>query len=177
MTKKELRTVIAARKKEYGIDVKRQKSNHIIEKLVNTEEFQKAQSVLCYWSMPDEVFTHDFVAKLAQDKRFFLPVVSGDVLLIREFAGVENLTEGTSFSILEPVSNIKEVSIEDIDLVVVPGVAFDLNGGRLGRGKGFYDKLLAHATAYKIGVCFDFQLVDKVPRGEYDILMDNIIFA
>ena len=176
-TKKELRAVMAAKKKAYAEDIKRLKSKQISEKLLYTDEYRQAENILCYWSMSDEVSTHEFVIEAARNKRVFLPVVSGNILLIREFTGVENLVEGTSFSIPEPDFDTEEIEIRDIDLVIVPGVAFDLGGGRLGRGKGFYDKLLAGADVYKIGICFDFQLVDEIPRDEHDVLMDKLFFG
>lgn len=169
--------MVAARKKTYSLEERSEKSKQIIEKLTDTFEYKNAQTVLCYWSMPDEVFTHDFVVAAAQNKRIFLPVVDGDILRIREFRGVEDLSQGSSFSILEPGESAPEGGIEQIDLVVVPGVAFDLQGGRLGRGKGFYDKLLSDAHVYKIGICFDFQLIDQVPRDAFDILMDKVLFG
>lgn len=169
--------MVAARKKTYSLEERSEKSKQIIEKLTDTFQYKNAQTVLCYWSMPDEVFTHDFVEAAAQDKRIFLPVVDGDILRIREFRGVEDLSQGSSFSILEPGESAPEGGIEQIDLVVVPGVAFDLQGGRLGRGKGFYDKLLSDTHVYKIGICFDFQLIDQVPRDTFDILMDKVLFG
>lgn len=176
-TKKELRATISARKKECCMQLKRQKSAEIFEKLKNNERFRSAGTVLCYWSMPDEVHTHDFVAGAAGGKRLLLPVVSGDDLLIREFTGLSGMVEGEAFAIPEPDCNSKEVGIEEIDLVIVPGVAFDAGGGRMGRGKGYYDRLLRGCGAYKIGVCFDFQIVDDVPKDEHDVPMDEIISA
>ncbi len=176
-TKHELRALIAARKREYSSEVKKQKSEQIIKKLIETDEYKNARSILCYWSMSDEVQTHDFIVKAAQEKRVYLPVVAGDILLIREFFEIKNLTKGSSFSILEPDENANEIGLNQIDLVVVPGIAFDLNGGRLGRGKGFYDKLLTTANVCKIGICFDFQLMEDVPKDEFDVLMNKVIFG
>ena len=63
---------------------------------------------------------------------------------------------------------------EKIDLILVPGMAFDAMGNRLGRGKGYYDKVLRHTPAYKIGVCFDFQFLKAVPTEAHDVRMDNV---
>ena len=81
ITKKELRTIISARKKEYNPEAKKRKSEQIIEQLIDMEEYKNARSILCYWSMPDEVCTHDFVVKFACEKRIYLPVVVGDTKL------------------------------------------------------------------------------------------------
>ncbi|MDE3068205.1 MAG: 5-formyltetrahydrofolate cyclo-ligase [Verrucomicrobiota bacterium] len=79
------------------------------------------------------------------------------------------------FGIREPAANCAEIPLEDLDLVLVPGVAFDLNGRRLGRGKGFYDRLLADCPAWRIGLAFDEQIVDQVPAEERDVKMDWIL--
>lgn len=177
-TKRELRALMSARKKEYDMDVKKEKSAEIFRQLQATDQFRNAQNILCYWSLSDEVHTHLFVPEIARaGKRVFLPVVAGDDLLIREFTASESLVEGGSFAIPEPDVNAAEVSIREIDLVIVPGVAFDRRGARMGRGKGFYDRLLTGAEVAKIGVCFDFQLVEEVPTDDHDVMMDGVIFA
>ena len=80
-----------------------------------------------------------------------------------------------AFGILEPTGKLF-TDYEKIDVVVVPGMAFDKEGHRLGRGKGYYDRFLAKIrNTYKIGLCFPWQLVDNVPTDEHDILMDEIM--
>lgn len=177
ITKKELRKLISSKKKEYSVEAKLEKSKAIFEKVRQIKEFQDAKRVLCYWSMPDEVPTHDFVIEASAEKEIYLPVVSGDDLLIRKFNGTDTMEEGTFATLFEP-SREEDIDINDVDLVLVPGVAFDLSGNRMGRGKGFYDRLLAKAkNIYKIGICFDFQLVDYVPTDEFDVLMDKVVFG
>lgn len=176
ITKSELRKLISNKKKEYSVDAKLEKSRDIFEQVHQIKEFQGAKRVLCYWSMPDEVPTHDFVIEISADKEIFLPVVSGDDLLIRKFTGTDNMEEGVFATLFEP-SNTEDININDVDLVLVPGVAFDLSGRRMGRGKGFYDRLLTNTSIYKIGICFDFQLVERVPTDENDILMNKVVFG
>lgn len=138
------------------------------------EVFKEARTVLAYWSMDDEVFTHDFVCKWAEMKTILLPCVRGEELDIRYFDGKENLCPGEGYAIPEPVGALF-TDLKQIDLVLVPGVAFDREGNRLGRGKGYYDRILKQTPAYKIGLCFDFQLLDCVPTEEHDIKMDRVI--
>lgn len=176
ITKSELRKLISNRKKEYSVDIKIEKSKAIFKQVRQLKEFQEAKKVLCYWSMPDEVPTHDFVIEISGNKEIYLPVVSGDDLLIRKFTGTDNMEEGVFATLFEP-NHTENINIKDIDLVLVPGVAFDLSGRRMGRGKGFYDRLLANTNVYKLGICFDFQLVEYVPTDERDILMDKVIFG
>ena len=112
------------------------------------------------------------VARYYQKKRLLLPVVKGEELELKEFQG--QLHEGT-FGIQEPEGETFE-AFDQIELVVVPGMAFDKEGKPLGRGKGFYDRLLPKLTnAKKIGICFPYQLVDTVPTDAQDIPMDKII--
>lgn len=180
LIKKSIRKEISALKKEIPLEKKIERSAPILDKLESYPDFIKAQNILFYWSMNDEVHTHITVQRLAAHKNIFLPVVDGDDLLIKKFNGVETLVAGESFAIPEPSVDAEETSIENIDLVVVPGVAFDRQGGRMGRGKGFYDRMFSKVTKkeqtpVKIGVCFDFQLIDSVPKEPHDELMNTII--
>ena len=180
LIKKSIRKAISAMKKEIPLEKKIERSAPIIEKLERLPDFIKAQNILFYWSMNDEVHTHIAVQKCSTEKNIFLPVVDGEDLLIKKFNGVETLVAGESFAIPEPSVDADETSLENIDLVVVPGVAFDRQGGRMGRGKGFYDRMFGkitdkEKTPIKIGVCFDFQLVSDVPKEPHDELMNTII--
>jgi len=84
------------------------------------------------------------------------------------------MKKGQSFGILEPEGE-SFTELQDIDLIIVPGVAFDKNNNRLGRGKAYYDKLLNYVNCHKYGVCFDFQLVPNVPADQHDVKMDKVI--
>ena len=124
--------------------------------------------------MSDEVFTHDFIQKFYKTKKIILPVVDGENLILKEFTGVSNMTEGVSYGIMEPAGETF-TEIEKIDLIITPGVAFDKSGNRLGRGKAYYDKLLKSTNAFKVGVCFNFQFLDWVPTDMHDIKMDLVL--
>ena len=107
-----------------------------------------------------------------QEKRIILPTVVGDDIIPVELSENTGFAVG-DFNILEPQN---EPYQGDYDLIVVPGVAFDKNGNRLGRGRGYYDRFLCqHQAVTKIGICFDFQLVDEIPTEPTDIKMDEII--
>ena len=136
--------------------------------------FRAAQTVLLYYSLPDEVDTHAFIGRWSGVKRILLPVVADDGLLLRQCSNTTELALGR-YGIAEPIGT-DFTDYASIDLAVVPGVAFDLQGNRLGRGKGYYDRLLPGLTrAYKIGICFPYQLVNTVPADAHDIRMDEII--
>ncbi len=109
------------------------------------------------------------------DRCWLHPRVTGHDLT---FHSGENLTPG-AFSILEPATGSPEIPLQEIDAFLCPGLAFDKNGGRLGRGRGFYDRMLAQArpNALKIGICFDFQLVPHTFSEAHDIPMNMILAA
>lgn len=123
--------------------------------------------------MKDEVQTHSFIEKWSRTKRIVLPVVVGDVLELRLYTDANDLAIGP-YGIAEPIGE-PFTDYAAIQLVVVPGVAFDAEGHRLGRGKGYYDKLLPLIAAPKIGICFPFQLIEEVPAEPFDICMDAVI--
>lgn len=174
MEKKEIRKQIRELKKQYSLEEKKQKSKSVWELVEQDEHFRDARIVLAYWSMEDEVFTHDFVCKWAESKTFLLPCVRGEELDIRYFDGKDKLCPGEGYAIPEPVGQLFS-AFDKIDLILVPGVAFDGFANRLGRGKGYYDKILKQTSAYKLGVCFDFQMLAQVPTEKHDIRMDRVI--
>ena len=146
----------------------------MLSKLENHPAFRQAHTILLYYSLPDEVQTHEFVERWSREKQIILPVVKGDELELRQYTGPQDLQKG-SFGIEEPTGELYDTP-EQIELTIVPGVSFDRNGNRLGRGKGYYDRLLPRIpSAYKAGICFPFQLVEEVPAEPFDIRMDEII--
>ncbi|MCB2197246.1 MAG: 5-formyltetrahydrofolate cyclo-ligase [Bacteroidetes bacterium] len=172
--KKALRKTIREVKKRYSIQEKISKSETILKKIEQLDVFLQSKIVMVYWSMPDEVHTHDFILKWYNKKTIILPVVKDDELELRVFTGIENMSVGKAFNIGEPTGK-PYTDIQSIDLILVPGVAFDHQNNRLGRGKAYYDKLLKSVNASKVGICFDFQIVDSVPVDEHDIKMDRVI--
>lgn len=178
--KKILRKQISSVKKLIPLEEKIRRSDAVMERLLEHPEYKKSKKILFYWSMDDEVFTKQTVIQAYNEgKEVYLPVVEGDNLRIRLFEGAAAMVAGESFAIPEPSNDSPEASIDDMDLAVVPGVAFDAQCSRMGRGKGYYDRLLSAATKegrpYTIGVCFDFQLVPKVPVEECDKPLDCVI--
>jgi 5-formyltetrahydrofolate cyclo-ligase len=173
--KSDLRKEIRQRKKQADSSAMDYESLKIFQDVEQLEEFKKAKVVLAYWSMPDEVQTHNFVMKWYKHKQIFLPLVVGDVLELREFSGMECMRVGPSFGILEPQDG-KAYQSQPIDLAIIPGVAFDTKNNRMGRGKGYYDKLLKTQNMYKVGVAFSFQMVPSVPIDSFDIPMDMVIY-
>ncbi len=95
--------------------------------------------------------------------------------MLRRYTGPECLVAGEQFGIGEPTGPVY-TDLEAIELIIVPGVAFDRKGNRMGRGRGFYDRLLKTTPkALKIGVAYDFQMLDSIPVEPFDVKMDRII--
>ncbi len=145
----------------------------IFSKVEKDPKFINAKKVLLYWSMDDEVYTPDFVQKISSEKDVFLPVINGDSLVLRRFSSIDNMRTEPRFGIYEPQGDDYLVW-NDIDYAIIPGVAFDIKNNRLGRGKGFYDRILNSIRAFKVGVCFEFQLFDKIPVEPTDVPMDVV---
>ncbi|MCX6232219.1 MAG: 5-formyltetrahydrofolate cyclo-ligase [Bacteroidetes bacterium] len=172
--KKALRQFIKKLLRSIAYEEKLQRSSVLFSKLEQHVVFQQAKTVMLYWSMEDEVQTHDFINKWAKDKEIILPVVRGDKLHLKKFSSAQSLIIGEKYGIQEPDGE-NFTDFNAIDLVIVPGVAFDKAKNRMGHGKGYYDGLLPYLRAYKIALCFNFQLVDEVPAELHDIKMDEII--
>lgn len=149
-------------------------SEAIMQKLETDAHFLQAQTVLLYHSLPDEVNTHEFIRKWGQVKTLLLPAVVGDDLELKVYSPSHELHPG-AFGISEP-GGTNFTDYASIGFVAVPGMAFDKAGNRLGRGKGYYDRLLPKLpNAYKAGICFPYQLVEEVPTEVTDIKMDSVI--
>lgn len=172
--KKELRKKVKVLKSGSSASENQVKSESIFKKIAEMDVFREARTIMAYWSMKDEVNTHEFIFKYFESKRIILPSVKGNELELKVFEGTESMQPGESFGILEPVGPTFDKT-EKMDLIIIPGVAFDKQKNRMGRGKAYYDNLLKSTDALKIGVCFDFQLFDEVPVDEHDIKMDLVI--
>jgi 5-formyltetrahydrofolate cyclo-ligase len=174
MHKDELRQQIRQIKRQFTPQQLEELSLPIMDRL--RQRLNDVQTIAAYYPLPDEVDIRPLLEEwIAEGKIVFLPKVTGDdTMELRRYTGRDDLQEG-SFHILEPEGEqfADDVSI---DVMLVPGVAFDAVGHRLGRGKGYYDRFLAtQPEMYKIGVCFDFQKVDVVPVDAYDIPVDEVI--
>lgn len=172
MDKKTLRTEIKVLKKQHTKEQLFEQSEKILDKLEQHPDFVKAERVMLYSALPDEVQTQAFLEKWHLKKQIILPTVVGDDIIPVAYEKDTDFAVG-DFNILEPQN---EPYKGDFDLIVVPGVAFDRNGNRLGRGRGYYDRFLCqHLEVKKIGICFDFQLVEEIPTEPFDIKMDEVI--
>ncbi len=138
-------------------------------------EFKKAKKILAYISLEEEVDTRELVKdSLEQGKTIYVPKVIKDHLVICHIKDFHELKPG-SFGVLEPCEVLNPIHPGDADLILVPGIAFDQKGHRIGFGKGFYDSLLKLTKGFKVGLAFHEQILDEIPREAHDIPLDLII--
>lgn len=146
-------------------------SKRIQESVIESKEFKSAKVVGAYYAFGSEVKT-DLILEKAKvlGKKVALPSVEGKSLTFYELSSGKYLVKGR-FGIMEP---LPYGPVERMDLLVVPGIAFDKKGYRLGYGKGYYDKFLAAKSLFSIGLAYSFQLLESLPRGKYDKKLDAI---
>ena len=174
--KAQLRQQIREEKRRHAPDELQQWSRQIATALEQHPKFICADTVLLYVALSGEVATQDLIRRWHKRKHILLPNVCGDELTLHHYTGPRCLRPG-AFGIMEP-ANKEFTEFEQIDLAIVPGMAFDHTGNRMGRGKGYYDRLFARINRtdlYKIGLAFPFQYLEHVPTDVNDVPMDAVI--
>jgi 5-formyltetrahydrofolate cyclo-ligase len=151
------------------------------QRVIGLSWYQQARVILGYMAFDHEVLTEDLLRQaLTSQKQVVLPVVQADRqrLVLYAIQDVERDVAPGYRGILEPhPTRTPPVALETLELAIVPGVAFDTEGGRLGFGMGFYDRLLGQLRQAipKIGMAFEFQVVPRLPRQAHDIRLDAIV--
>ena len=158
-------------------------SRRIVGAFMSLPEYALAETVMFYIDVRSEVRTrHDLALALTSGKTIVVPWCNADGEL--ELFRLDNMDELEvgMYKILEPRGELrslaeKQVNVETLDMIMVPGVAFDRRGARMGHGKGYYDKLLQHARSNTplVALAFECQLFDEIPVAEHDIFMDTLI--
>lgn len=177
MPKKNLRRLLLERRKDLSHEVRCSAGSGIQRAFMESDEFAAASVVALYAPIHNEVETGEvFIRALAMDKSVLYPAVTPEGLLFRITPGPAFLRKG-AFGIMEPSDECLAAPPSAADLIVVPGVAFDLRGHRLGYGKGYYDKTLhmLEGQGRLVGFCYDFQLVEKIPEEPHDVRLDMVI--
>ena len=179
MDKKELRRLIRSLKQQHSPSELHAMSCALCERVVSTPQWRSATTILLYHALPDEVDTTPLLeAALSAGKQVLLPVVvDAENMVLRVYSGAESMSVG-SFGILEPTGpDFPSEAYPSIQLAIVPGMSFDDSCHRLGRGKGYYDRLLPQLPeAYLIGICFPFQHQPSIPSLSHDIVMHQVIY-
>lgn len=158
-------------------EARERKSREIWERFLSIPELESAANVLLYASHKTEVHTLGLLDRLkTSGRRISLPVVVSDTphLVLREAGNPEDLVIG-AFGIRVPAESHPKIPCSDIDLVVLPGTAFDAKGWRVGYGGGFYDRLLERSSAFTVGFAFDCQILPEIPFECHDERLDLVV--
>lgn len=159
-------------------------SREMCSKLEVSSLLREAEVIVAFWPMKDEIDIKEYLIKeeTLGEKKIYLPVITGDgIMEFRLFEGEDNMVQELQFGIWEPIS--KEVLLPDEAgskkvAIIVPGVAFTERGDRLGRGRGFYDRILCtFEGAATIGVCYKCQMYDEIPIDPHDRPIDVVYFT
>jgi len=180
VTKDEVRRIMLKRRREMSQEELDCKSQRIAELLFSLDLIQNSKIIMMYVNMPGEVRTERIIQDLLEaGKTVVVPVCIPQKveLLASEIKGLHELVPG-HYGILEPKKEvIRPVDPGILEIITVPGLAFDIHGNRVGHGKGYYDRFLMKVSPFakKIGLAFDFQLMSSVPVCHFDVPMDLII--
>ncbi len=184
--KKSLRTSILARRNTLSHEERYQKSMLITRKLFDLEEFHKLSSILFYVAARSEVQTEDMIKQaIKQGKRVLVPITDTENkrLFISELHDFDIELAKGAYGIMEPMEIYQRfVSLSEVEMIIVPGVAFDRQGYRIGYGGGYYDRMLESipqkhkdTKVCLVGVCFECQLIDAIPIESHDMAVEIII--
>ena len=181
LSKRELRKTSLAARRAMPPASRDEESRKILSKLISMKVLKPGMTVFCYVSMEDEVHTYEFL-KLCHSMniRLCIPYITdaeNGIMLAAQLDSMDELIKGIYDIPTVPTNRLQEVLPEDINLVIVPGAAFDRAGNRIGMGGGFYDRFLKRAVhAYKIGLCYECQVADSIPADIYDQPVDIIVY-
>ena len=172
--KRALRKEIRAEIARLSIEEKQSLSAQIFNKIATLDKLEEASVVALFVSLSDEPQTADFIEHLLhKNRRVVVPRIEGDEM---NFYDISEGVKVGAFGIMEPTATTP-IEPSEIDVMIVPGVAFTPSGKRCGRGKGFYDKYLSRKgfEAHTIGVCYPCQIVENLPTEEHDRVLDCVI--
>lgn len=176
ITKKELRKIISAKKRALSEEQIAAKSHDLIMQFIECDEYKSCDTLYVYLSYNQEVRTKELIECARRDgKKVAAPRVEGEAIKFYYLKGDEDIVPGFK-GIPEPAEGL-EPSDDKTALMLMPGLAFDKSGKRLGYGGGFYDRFLEKEHHTTVALCFDFQLVDSVPTEEYDLPVDLVIVS
>jgi len=164
-------------RKERILSFGAEENSTILRHLLQIPRFVRAKTIMLYISKPDEADTrHLFLHLLAEGKKVVLPRTSiAERAITPYYVKSDSELEPSSFGVMEPRIECKICPTEEIDAIIIPGVAFDEKCNRLGYGFGFYDRFLKGAKGVKIGICTDAQIYPSIPIEPHDVPMGYVV--
>lgn len=181
--KKQIRKEILEIRKKLDLETKSKYDKIIADKFFETSYYKEAKNIFIYISYDSEINTQSIITKaIKEGKNIYVPRTEFSTKLM-DAVKINNFDKliKSKYGILEPKEDEPFINPNDLDLIVVPGVAFDKNGGRIGYGAGFYDRYFKKinyenkSKVMKLVLAYDFQLIDKVPTDKEDVSIDAII--
>lgn len=171
-----LRRTMRQRLAAHAAEDRRTRSERLIRRLQALPEWKAARFVMLFSPLPAEPDLDPLWSGGGlEEKRCAYPRTDGERLAFYEVTDLSQLHAGR-WSLREPeAASDRERTLSDADLILVPGLAFTRSGRRLGRGGGYYDRALAGAAPFKLGVAFDFQVVDVLPTAAHDVRVDRVL--
>jgi len=150
------------------------KSKIIKERLFSSEEYKNSKTIMFYVSFGSEVDTIDMIKESLKNKIVCVPAIKDNKIIPSIINDIKELNKKNRYGILEPYK-INKIKKQDIDLVIVPGIVFDKNNHRIGYGKGYYDDFLKDFKGKTIGLAFSLQILEIIPKDEWDVKLDKVI--
>ena len=175
MDKQALRKRVREELKRLNNEQKAIEASWIHQKVMTLDALKEAQTVALFASLPDEPSTEQLLKEISARCKVVIPRIIGEQMEFLPY--VPEKTSCGAYNIMEPTDG-RAVHPAEIDVAIVPGVAFTSDGIRMGRGKGFYDRYMSENSfrALKIGICFSCQVVEYIPYEKHDIKMDMVIY-
>lgn len=177
--KKDLRNIILNKRNSIDNNTKEEMDREIFNRLINLDLYKEAKNIFIYLSFGSEIDTNPIIDRALEDgKEVYIPKIykSNKEMKAIRLNSFEDLEEN-SMGILEPKDDSNFIDKENIDLIIVPGAVFDLEGNRIGYGGGYYDRFLSNIKdkRNKVALAYDLQIVENIEAEEHDIKVDYII--
>jgi len=180
--KKAIRQEIKIAKQTLTTDMRIEAEKEILNLLLQNEHIKKCHNIALYYSLPDELPTHNIINKfITMGYNIFLPVITEKDIVFKKYDSSIKLQNEEKFGIAEPTST-PLLPLDEPFIVITPGIAFTTDGIRLGRGGGYYDRFFYHCkqlncNIYKIGIAYKCQKRQMLPNETFDVKMDCVYFA
>lgn len=180
MNKKALRKEMKEKRKLIGKEKRAELSKQVVARLEASEDYKAAKNIFAFVSFGTEIFTHDFIKNsISAGKNIYIPFINEEenIMYASKLDSFDDLEIGFYNILAQAPDKINIGDPKNLDLIVVPGLIFGENFYRIGYGGGYYDKFLSQegVKAKKIGICFDFQVVDRVESEPHDVSLDEIL--
>ncbi len=175
-TKEQVRRELQARREALSASEREERSAAIRDRLTGMDYLEEADTVFLYIAIDNEVDTRPLLDDLLESGRqVAVPVVKGEEMAASLLQDTAELEPGP-FDVPQPAEQYRRaLDPVDIDLSLVPGVAFDEHGNRIGRGEGYYDRFLADAGGVAVGLAYEFQVVDRIDPDPWDVAVDGVV--